>query len=102
MPHVGLADWMKIPEAQRKEEEGKLKALWDTWAQEHSASIRETAGAGSPSRVTSTGAQEEHNDVMMYSIVTAESKEAATAMFIGHPHLQIPGAWIDIMPAKML
>ena len=37
------------------------------------------------------------NDVMLYAIVSAESHDAAAKSFVGHPHLQIPEASIEIM-----
>lgn len=102
MPNTGLRAWMQKPEAERKAEEDKMKALWQMWMQTHGSSIKETAGAGKTTRVTAGGSSEMGNDVMMYSLVTAESKEAASAMFIDHPHLQIPGSWIDVMQANKI
>ena len=34
---------------------------------------------------------------MLYAVTEAESHEAAARSFIGHPHLQIPQATIEIM-----
>ncbi|MFZ2594121.1 MAG: hypothetical protein WAX38_05095 [Minisyncoccia bacterium] len=102
MPSTGLQDWMKLPAEERQAEESKLKALWDTWASAQGASLLLTAAAGKNTRVTAEGATEASNDLMMYSLVEAEDKEKATAMFVGHPHLQIPGAWIDVMPATKM
>ncbi|MFM2415099.1 MAG: hypothetical protein RI911_792, partial [Candidatus Parcubacteria bacterium] len=83
-------------------EESKMKAAWDAWAKAQGAALILTAGAGKNTRVATTGATEQSNDIMMYSIVEAADKEAATKMFIGHPHLEIPGAWIDVMSARKL
>jgi hypothetical protein len=100
MPYSGLEAWKQKPEAERQAAEKEMQGLWATWMQAHSASILETAGAGSTTRVTPSGATDAHNDVMMYSRVQAENKEAVSQMFVGHPHLQIPGSWIDIMQAN--
>jgi hypothetical protein len=102
MPHEGLAAWAAKPEAERKEEESRLQALWQTWSAEHAGVIKQTAGAGKTKRVTQSGVADAANDVMIYSVVEAESHEAAVALFAGHPHLQIPGAWIDVMPARAM
>ena len=102
MPHTGLADWMRKPEDERKAEEAKMKGAWDAWAEAHKDSIVETAGAGKTTRVTGSGPADTANDIMMYSLVQGESKEAVTQMFVGHPHLEISGAWIDVMPANMM
>jgi hypothetical protein len=38
------------------------------------------------------------NDIGGYTIVQAESAEDAAALFgSDHPHLTMPGAWIDIV-----
>lgn len=102
MPHAGLADWMKIPEAERKAAEDTMKAEWDAWAAAQGAAVLRTVAAGKNTRITSSGAAEASNDVMMYSIVEAADAAAAQKMFVGHPHLEIPGAWIDLMPARKM
>jgi hypothetical protein len=102
MPHAGMGEWMAKPEAERKEAESKMQAEWQAWGTAHASSILETAGAGAMTEVSKEGAKEGHNDIMCYSMVQAESKEAAAAMFVGHPHLGIPTATIQIMPANAI
>ncbi len=102
MPHSGLADWMKTPEAERKAAEDTMKTEWDAWAAAQGAAVLRTVAAGKNTRITSSGAAPESNDLMMYSIVEAADKDAAVRMFVGHPHLEIPGAWIDVMPANKM
>jgi hypothetical protein len=102
MPHTSLADWMKKPEEERKAAESKMKESWDAWAAAQGAALLRTAAAGKNTRITSSGAAEQSNDLMMYSIVEAADAAAAQKMFVGHPHLEIPGAWIDLMPARKM
>jgi hypothetical protein len=102
MPHTSLADWGKKPQEERAGEENRLKELWIAWTQAQGAALLLTASAGKATQVTSSGATERSNDVMMYTLVEAESKDAAVAMFANHPHLQIPGAWIDVMEARKM
>ena len=102
IPHTGLADWMKIPQEQRQAEEDRLKVKWQEWSKAQGAAVLRTVAAGKNTRVTSSGPSETANDVMMYSIVEAADKDAAVKMFVGHPHLEIPGAWIDVMPANKM
>jgi hypothetical protein len=97
MPHAGLDAWMKIPEAERKEQESQMSTAWNEWMSRHAAAIVETAGVGKPKRITSEGVEDARNDIMMYSIVEAESLEAATEMFKDHPHFGIPDSWIEVM-----
>jgi len=100
MPHSGLDDWMKLPEAERKAQETTMQSEWNAWMAGHKDSITETAGVGKPKRVTSSGVEDARNDLMMYSFIEAESLEAATEMFKDHRHFGIPGAWIEIMPVN--
>lgn len=102
MPAEGLAQWMKQDPEVRKGEEKKMKDAWNVWMSNHTGQIKESAGAGKTKRVTATGVADVANDVMLYSMVEAESHEAAAKIFEGHPHLAIPGASIDVMPANAL
>ncbi len=102
MPYAGLKDWSAKPEAERKEMEDQMKKEWDEWAAKQGPALIETAGAGATIKINQSGASDTHNDLMMYSMVSTESKEAVTAMFVGHPHLQIPDSWIEVMEANVL
>jgi len=96
-PASVLKDWMQVDAETCKAEEAKMGAEWDAWATKYGSSIIETSATGGTKRVTPDGIEDASNDVMMYSIVEAEDKEAAAAMFEGHPHLQIPQASIEVM-----
>jgi hypothetical protein len=101
-PAAGMKEWMEQPEEVRKPEEEKMKADWDAWMATHGSKLSETAGAGKTKRVTAGGIADVSNDVMMFSMVEAESAEEAAKIFEGHPHFGIPGGWIDVMPANYL
>jgi hypothetical protein len=102
-PSANLEEWLKQPEDMRKADEEKMKAQWDTWMDANRAMFTGmTAGAGKTKRVTESGATDVKNDVMLFSIVEAESHEVLAKAFEEHPHFGIPGAWIDIMPANAL
>jgi hypothetical protein len=94
--------WMSKPAEETKAEQEKMKADWDKWMTEHGANIAETLGAGKTKSVSSTGVSDIKNDVMLYSIVNAESHEEAAKLFEGHPHLSVPGSTIEIMTANTL
>ncbi len=103
MPVAGLEAWMKIPEQDRKAEEDRLKAKWDAWMATHKGMMTgPTAGVGKTKRVTTQGASDAKNDVMLYSIVQGESQEEIAKAFEGHPHLEIPGSWIDVSAVNFL
>jgi len=97
MPHVGLDEWMKLPEEERKGQEQQMKNEWNAWMAEHKAIITETAGVGKPKRVTGNIVEDARNDLMMYSFVEADSLEAAADIFKKHPHFGIPGGTIEVM-----
>jgi len=102
-PAAGIEEWMKLDESVRKEQEEKMKADWDAWTAAHKESLTGmTAGAGKTKRATSDGLADVKNDVMLVSTIEAESHDAAAGLFKDHPHLGIPGAWIDIMPLNFL
>lgn len=102
-PVANLEEWMRQPDEVRKADEDKMKADWDVWVDANRAMFTGmTAGAGKTKRVTETGIDDVKNDVMMFSIVEAQSHDVVTEAFKQHPHFGIPGAWIDIMPARVL
>jgi hypothetical protein len=52
---------------------------------------------GKTKRVAANGVSDTKNDIGGYSIVQAESYEAAAALFGDNPHLALPGATVEIM-----
>jgi hypothetical protein len=71
---------------------------WTKWMDRHKSSLVDRgAPVGKTKRVDSHGAKDAKNEIGGYSIVQAESAEAATKMFgKDHPHLQMPSASIEI------
>ena len=78
---------------------------WGVWMKNHTADFVDAgAPTGKNSEVSASGAVEKSNDIGGYSILQAESKEAAAAMLKDNPHLKMPGATIDLaelMPMGM-
>lgn len=102
-PIAEIEKWMKKPEAERKEGEAKMMKEWDEWMKKHQKSIHDKgAGVGKTLRVTKDGVHPAKNDVMLYGIVEAKSREAAAEMFKDHPHLQIPHATIEVMTMRAM
>jgi hypothetical protein len=102
MPVAGLEAWMAKPEAERKGEEESLKGEWDAWLAAHKDSVLNTIGLGKTRRVSAEGISDAKNGMMLSSYVAAESAEAAAELFRDHPHLTIPGAFIDVMEANQM
>lgn len=102
-PAAEMEEWMKKPIEERKAAEDKMKADWDTWMAAHGAvAAGMTAGVGKTKRVSKEGVVDTKNDIMLSSMIEAESHEAAADMFKDHPHFGIPNATIEVMPLNVL
>ena len=102
-PASVIADWKKTDPQTRKVAEDKMQADWKKWMSDHANMFADMgAGVGKTKRVTGQGVSDGKNDIMLYSVVAADSHEAAAKSFEGHPHLQIPQSSIEIMEIHAL
>lgn len=101
-PASAIAEWMKKPEAERKDEEAKMKAQWDTWVKAHADTVLNTIALGKTKRVSASGVEDVKNDMMLSSYVQGESLESVANTFKDHPHFGIPGATIEIMETRSM
>jgi hypothetical protein len=95
-----MAQWMALPEAERKAREQQGIAAWKGWMEKHQAAV---VGAGGPlgktKRVSGTGIDDVTNLLGGFTVVRAESHDAAAKLFENHPHFTIfPGEAVEIMP----
>jgi hypothetical protein len=103
VPAPVMADWKKTDPAQRKEAETKMQAEWKKWMTDNAGMFVDVgAGVGKTKLVNKQGTSDTKNDIMLYSVVEAESHEAAAKSFEGHPHLQIPQSSIEVMEIHSL
>ena len=86
-------------EEARKANDRKGMDAWMQWTQKHAASIVEGGGPlGRTKRVSKDGIADVRNNLGGYTIVQAESQDAAAKLFIDHPHFSIfPGDGVEIM-----
>jgi hypothetical protein len=73
---------------------------WKDWVEKHQAAIV-TMGKplGKTKKITQRGIEETSNDMGAFTVVRAESKEAAAKLFENHPHFTIfPGESVEVMP----
>lgn len=84
---------------ERKANERSGMDAWMRWGEAHAKSIVDNgAPLGKTKRVTKTGIADIRNNLAGYTIVRAESHEAAAKMFLDHPHFSIfPGDGVEIM-----
>jgi hypothetical protein len=101
-PASTIAEWMKKPEAERKEAEAKMKTAWDAWMSAHAGAVLNTIALGKTKRVRASGIEDVKNDMMLSSYVQGESTEAVAEIFKDHPHFGIPGATIEIMESRSM
>lgn len=101
-PTSVIENWMKTPQADREIAEKKMREEWDMWMSAHASMIKETSAGGATKRVSSSGITDTKNDIMLYSVVEAESHELAAKSFEGHPHLGISQASIEVMAVRPL
>ena len=98
------ARWHELPESKRKELEARGMEAWMGWGAAHAASIVEQGGPlGKTKRAAPEGVTDIANQMVGYTIVVAESHEAAARLFEGHPHFSIfPGDSVEIMECTAL
>ena len=71
---------------------------WMAWMKSNESALADMgAPLGKTKRVTGAGVSDTKNEVTGYSIIEAKSHEAAANMLEGHPHLQVTGAYIDVL-----
>ena len=92
--------WTALPEAERRAKEREGIAAWKAWAEKHQSAIVGMGGPlGKTKKVTQRGIEDVSNDLGAFTVVRADSHEAAAKLFENHPHFTIfPGETVEIMP----
>ena len=95
----GLEKWKTIDEAERKQREKTGKEAWGNWAAANQEAIVDPGSPlGKTKRVSVQGISDIKNEMAAYTIVQAESHEAAARLFEKHPHFTLfPGDSVEIM-----
>ncbi len=71
---------------------------WMGWMNSHTSSIVDGgAPAGKNKRVMGSDVMDVRNEVCGYTIVQAESHDAAAAIFKNMPHMNIKGGYIEVV-----
>ncbi len=95
-----MVAWQALPE---KEQQAKMQqgiAAWKAWVEKHQSAIVGMGGPlGKTKKVTPDGIKDVSNEMSGYTVVRADSHEAAAKMFENHPHFSMfPGESVEIMP----
>jgi hypothetical protein len=95
-----MAAWDALPEAERNAKLQEGIAAWKAWAEKHQAVIVGMGGPlGKTKKVSQRGIEDTSNEMGAYTVVRADSHEAAAKIFERHPHFtNFPGESIEIMP----
>jgi hypothetical protein len=104
--YVGTPDafkrsgWSELSDAERKKREAAGMKAWMDWAATNASSIVAMGGPlGKTKRTAAGGVTDISNNIAGYTVVQAESHEAAAKLFESHPHFAIfPGDAVEIMP----
>lgn len=98
------ADFEKMMKNSTPEQQKKGMDDWMKWMGEHKSSLVDGgAPLGKTKRVDAKSTTDTKNEVGGYSIVQAASADAAAKLFgKDHPHLQMPGAWIEVVEAMQV
>ncbi|MGI8527172.1 MAG: hypothetical protein ACR2K5_13525 [Pseudolabrys sp.] len=92
--------WDALAESDRRTKEQEGIAAWKAWAEKHHAAIVAGGGPlGKTKKVAQGGIDDTSNDMGAFTIVRADSHQAAAKLFEKHPHFTIfPGESVEIMP----
>jgi hypothetical protein len=91
--------WDALSEAGRNVREQAGMQAWGHWVETHRDAIVDTgAPLGKTLRVSKGGVEGIRNDLVAFTVVRAQSYEAAAKMFEDHPHFMIfAGDSVQIM-----
>jgi hypothetical protein len=92
-------EFEKMMKNSTPEQQKKGMEAWMKWMGDHKTSLVDGgAPLGKTKRVDAKGVSDTKNEVGGYSMVQAESADEAAKIFgKDQPHLQMPGAWIEII-----
>ena len=96
---VERSGWNKLDEATRKQREQAGIKAWGDWVTANRGSVVEIGGPlGKTKRTSTRGVEDTRNNLAGFTIVEAESQDAAARLFLNHPHFTIfPGDSVEIM-----
>ena len=85
--------WDALSEVDRRVKEREGMAAWKAWVEKHHAAIVSIGGPlGKTKKVTQRGIDDVSNDMGAFTVVRADSHEAAAKLFDKHPHFSISRA----------
>lgn len=94
-----MEKWKAMNEQERKQKESEGVSAWMNWSEKNTKFILDNgAPLGKTKRIDKNGVSDIKNVMTGYTVVEAESHDAAAEMFLNHPHFTIfPGDSVEIM-----
>lgn len=95
-----MQEWNALSETERTAKQQQGIAAWKAWVDKHQEAVVAMGGPlGKTKQVSSRGIEDVSNSMSAYTVVRAESHDAAARLFESHPHFTIfPGDSVEIMP----
>jgi hypothetical protein len=96
---AGMDAWKALDPAQREARERDGMSAWKAWAEKHQPAIVEQGSPlGKTKRISADGIADIRNAMAAYTVVRADSHDAAARLFEQHPHFAIfPGDGVEVM-----
>ena len=96
---AGLAQWNALSDEERRQREQAGTQAWGAWAQAHRDAIVHVGSPLGRTKVASrTGIADTRNNLSAWTLVQAESHDAAVRLFAEHPHFTVfPGDAVEVM-----
>jgi len=91
-----MAKWNSMPEQELRERQTAGVKAWHEWVERNKASIVEIgAPLGRTKSVSQAGTADIRNSMSAFTVVLAQSHEAAAKLVEGHPHFTVfpPRPW---------
>jgi hypothetical protein len=92
--------WNALSEAEQRAKGREGIAAWKAWVEKHQGAIVAMGGPlGKTKKVTAHVIEDVSNEMGGFTVVRADSHEAAAKLFENHPHFTLfPGESVEVMP----
>ena len=96
---TAMSRWELLSETEKKERQAAGSAAWMKWVEDNRGAILEMGGPLSRTKLASAaGIADIRNSMGAFTIVQAESQDAAARLFLSHPHFTVfPGEGVEVM-----
>ncbi len=96
---ASMSKWDHLTDEQKTERQKQGIAAWHGWVDKHRDVVTEMGGPlGKTKSVGPTGMADVRNAMTGFTIIKAESLDAAAKLFEDHPHFTIfPGDAVEVM-----